>query len=142
VNDRGFILDTNVVSELVRATPHARVLSWMRLQRPTDLFLAAVTLGEIVRGVVRLPTSSRRSKLEAWVTELLPRQFAGRILAFDQQAAVIWGELMGTADRTGRPRASADAQIAATAIRHDLVLVTRNMPDFKELISALVNPWD
>jgi hypothetical protein len=142
VNDRGFLLDTNVVSELVRATPHARVLSWMRLQRPTDLFLAAVTLGEIVRGVVRLPTSSRRSKLEAWVTELLPRQFAGRILAFDQQAAVIWGELMGTADRTGRPRASADAQIAATAIRHDLVLVTRNMPDFKELISALVNPWD
>jgi hypothetical protein len=142
VNDRGFILDTNVVSELVRATPHARVLSWIRLQRPTDLFLAAVTLGEIVRGVVRLPTSSRRSKLEAWVTELLPRQFAGRILAFDQQAAVIWGELMGTADRTGRPRASADAQIAATAIRHDLVLVTRNMPDFKELISALVNPWD
>ena len=142
MNDRGFILDTNVVSELVRATPHARVLSWMRLQRPTDLFLAAVTLGEIVRGVVRLPTSSRRSKLEAWVTELLPRQFAGRILAFDQQAAVIWGELMGTADRTGRPRASADAQIAATAIRHDLVLVTRNMPDFKELISALVNPWD
>ena len=142
MNDRGFILDTNVVSELVRATPHARVLSWMRLQRPTDLFLAAVTLGEIVRSVVRLPTSSRRSKLEAWVTELLPRQFAGRILAFDQQAAVIWGELMGTADRTGRPRASADAQIAATAIRHDLVLVTRNMPDFKELISALVNPWD
>lgn len=142
MNDRGFILDTNVVSELVRATPHARVLSWIRLQRPTDLFLAAVTLGEIVRGVVRLPTSSRRSKLEAWVTELLPRQFAGRILAFDQQAAVIWGELMGTADRTGRPRASADAQIAATAIRHDLVLVTRNMPDFKELISALVNPWD
>jgi len=142
VNDRGFLLDTNVVSELVRATPHARVLSWMRLQRPTDLFLAAVTLGEIVRGVVRLPTSSRRSKLEAWVTELLPRQFAGRILAFDQQAAVIWGELMGTADRTARPRASADAQIAATAIRHDLVLVTRNMPDFKELISALVNPWD
>lgn len=142
MNDRGFLLDTNVVSELVRATPHARVLSWIRLQRPTDLFLAAVTLGEIVRGVVRLPTSSRRSKLEAWVTELLPRQFAGRILAFDQQAAVIWGELMGTADRTGRPRASADAQIAATAIRHDLVLVTRNMPDFKELISALVNPWD
>ena len=142
MNDRGFILDTNVVSELVRATPHARVLSWIRLQRPTDLFLAVVTLGEIVRGVVRLPTSSRRSKLEAWVTELLPRQFAGRILAFDQQAAVIWGELMGTADRPGRPRASADAQIAATAIRHDLVLVTRNMPDFKELISALVNPWD
>ena len=142
MNDRGFLLDTNVVSELVRATPHARVLSWMRLQRPTDLFLAAVTLGEIVRGVVRLPAGSRRSRLEEWVTQSLPRQFAGRIVAFDQQAAVIWGELMGTADRTGRPRASADAQIAATAIRHDFVLVTRNTSDFEDLTSALLNPWD
>jgi hypothetical protein len=142
VNDRGFLLDTNVVSELVRATPHASVLSWIRLQRPTDLFLAAVSLGEIVRGVVRVPTGSPRSRLETWVTESLPRQFAGRILAFDQQAAVIWGELMGTADRTGRTRTSADAQIAATAIQHNLVLVTRNAPDFRDLISALVNPWD
>jgi hypothetical protein len=142
VNGRGFLLDTNVVSELVRATPHASVLSWIRLQRPTDLFLAAVSLGEIVRGVVRVPTGSPRSRLETWVTESLPRQFAGRILAFDQQAAVIWGELMGTADRTGRTRTSADAQIAATAIQHNLVLVTRNAPDFRDLISALVNPWD
>lgn len=142
MNGRGFLLDTAVVSELVRAIPHARVLAWIRLQRPTDLFLAAVSLGEIVRGVVRLPTSSRRSRLETWVTESLPRQFAGRILAFDQQAAVIGGELMGTADRAGRLRASADAQIAATAIRHGLVLVTRNAPDFRNLISVLVNPWD
>jgi predicted nucleic acid-binding protein len=142
VNGRGFLLDTNVVSELVRASPHVRALTWIRLQRPTDLFLAAVSLGEIVRGVVRLPTGSRRSRLEEWVTQSLPRQFAGRIVAFDQQAAVIWGELMGTADRTGRPRASADAQIAATAIRHDLVLVTRNTSDFEDLTSALLNPWD
>jgi hypothetical protein len=142
VNGRGFLLDTNVVSELVRASPHARVLAWIRLQRPSDLFLAAVSLGEIVRGVVRLPAGSRRSRLEEWVTQSLPRQFAGRIVAFDQQAAVIWGELMGTADRTGRTRTSADAQIAATAIQHNLVLVTRNAPDFRDLISALVNPWD
>jgi predicted nucleic acid-binding protein len=142
VNDRGFLLDTNVVSELVRTIPHARVLAWIRRQRPTELFLAAVTLGEIVRGVVRLPTGSRRSRLEAWATESLPRQFAGRILAFDQQAAVIWGELMGTADRTGRPRAAADPQIAATAIRHDLIVVTRNTGDFEDLTAALENPWD
>lgn len=142
MNGRGFLLDTNVVSELVRASPHERALAWIRLQRPSDLFLAAVSLGEIVRGVVRLPAGSRRSRLEEWVTQSLPRQFAGRIVAFDQQAAVIWGELMGTADRIGRPRASADAQIAATAIRHDLVLVTRNTGDFEDLTSALLNPWD
>lgn len=141
MNERGYLLDTNVVSELVRATPHARVLAWLGRQRPADLFLAAVTLGEIVRGVARLPAGTRRSRLEAWVTEALLRQFAGRILAFDQRAAVIWGELMGGADRTGHPRASADAQIAATALRHDLVLVTRNTSDFRGLTSALFNPW-
>jgi predicted nucleic acid-binding protein len=71
----------------------------------------------------------------------LPRQFAGRILAFDQETAVLWGELMGAADRVGRTRAAADAQIAATALRHSLVLVTRNVSDFEGLIAALLDPW-
>ena len=126
----------------MRATPHARVLAWFGRQRAADLFLAAVILGEIVRGVARLPTGARRSRLAAWVTEALPRQFAGRVLAFDPQAAVICGELMGAADRNGRPRASADARIAATALRHDLVLVTRNTADFSGLSATLMNPWN
>jgi predicted nucleic acid-binding protein len=141
VNHRGFLLDTNVVSELMRPLPEARVAEWLRQQRPADLFLASVTLGEIVRGVARLPQGPRRRELEPWVTELLPRQFAGRILAFDQETAVLWGQLMGAADRVGRPRAAADAQIAATALRHGLVLVTRNLSDFEGLIAALLNPW-
>jgi toxin FitB len=142
VSGRGFLLDTNVVSELMRPIPEARVVEWLRRQRPADLFLAAVTLGEIVRGVLRLPANPRRRRLEPWVAELLPRQFAGRILAFDQEVAVLWGELMSAADRAGRPRAAADAQIAATALHHDLVLVTRNLSDFEGLIPALFNPWE
>jgi len=135
------VLDTNVVSELIRPQPDARVSDWIRRREPSKLFLAAVTLGEIVRGVARLPAGPRRSRLEPWVSELLPRQFAGRILAFDHPAAVIWGELMGAADRVGRPRAAADAQIAATALRHEMALATRNTADFEGMIPALVNPW-
>jgi predicted nucleic acid-binding protein len=141
VNYRGFLLDTNVISELMRPVPEARVAEWLRQQRAADLFLASVTLGDIVRGVVRLADGPRRRRLESWVTELLPRQFAGRILAFAQETAVLWGELMGAADRFGRTRAAADAQIAATAVRHSLVLVTRNAPEFEGLIAALLDPW-
>jgi toxin FitB len=141
VNYQGFLLDTNVISELMRPVPEVRVADWLKQQRPADLFLASVTLGELVRGVVRLAESPRRRRLESWVTELLPRQFAGRILAFDQETAVLWGELMGASDRVGRTRAAADAQIAATALRHSLVLVTRNVSDFEGLIAALLDPW-
>ena len=76
------------------------------------------------------------------MAELLPRQFAGRILAFDQEVAVLWGELMGAADLTGRTRPALDAQIAAIALRYGLVLVTRNTPDFEGLVAALLNPWE
>jgi len=136
-----FLLDTNVVSELMRPEPHRGVIGWVRRQRPADLFLSAVTLGELVRGVVRLPAGQRRRRLEAWVSELLPRQFEGRILALDQKVAVIWGELLGNADRAGRPCAAADAQIAATARRHDLVLVTRNTRHFEAMNVAFLDPW-
>lgn len=136
-----FLLDTNVVSELIRAEPHAGVIGWVGRQRPADLFLSVVTLGELVRGVVRLPAGQRRHRLEAWVSERLPQQLEGRILVFDRQVAVIWGELLGTADRAGRPCAAVDAQIAATARRHDLVLATRNTRDFQGMNVALLDPW-
>jgi toxin FitB len=142
VSARRFVLDTNVVSELMRPLPDVKVTDWIRRSSPSALFLAAVSLGEIVRGVSRLPAGPRRARLEPWVSELLPCQFAGRILAFDQPAAVIWGELMGAGDRAGRPRAAADAPIAATTLRHDMALVTRNAADFDGMLSALVNPWD
>lgn len=126
----------------MRPRPDARVTDWIRRRQPADLFLAAITLGEIVRGVTRLPAGPRRTRLEPWVSELLPRQFAGRILAFDQPAAVIWGELMGAGDRVGRPRAAADAEIAATALRYGMALVTRNTADFAGIVPEVLNPWD
>jgi toxin FitB len=136
-----FLLDTNVVSELTRRMPEQAVLDWVAARRASSLYLAVVTLGELVRGVARLRTGARRDQLRAWLTDLLTRQFEGRILAFDREAAVIWGQLLGEGDRAGRPRAVLDAQIAAIALRHDLVLVTRNVSDFEGTGVRMVNPW-
>lgn len=137
----GYLLDTNVVSELVKAVPDRRVLAWVAQQAASDLHLSAVALGEIARGVAKLMSGRRRDSLMRWVERDLQAQFEGRILAFDQGAAVIWGRWMGEADRAGRPLASADAQIAATAIRHGLVVVTRNVAGYRIAGVAIVNPW-
>ena len=96
-----FLLDTNVISETVRPRPEPRVLSWFRERTPRDLFLSAVTLGELVRGALSVGDPARSLRYQQWITRDLTRQFGGRILAFDDRAAVIWGEIMGAADKPG-----------------------------------------
>jgi toxin FitB len=136
-----FLLDTNVVSELVKGRPEQRVLDWVAGHLPADLYLSAITLGELIRGIAKLPTGPRRGALRRWLDADLRREFEGRILAFDQGTAAIWGDLMGEADRRGRPRSAIDAQIAATARQHELTLVARNIADFAGLGVRLFNPW-
>ena len=137
-----FLLDTNVVSETVKPKPENRVLGWLEAQRPAELFLAAQTIGELVRGARKVKDKARRERFEQWIEQDLTDQFEGRVLAFDGPAAVLWGRLMGDGDRTGRTPATADAQIAAVAIHHELTLVTRNVKDFERFDLALFNPWD
>lgn len=137
----GFLVDTNVISETVKPRPEARVLAWFENQTPGELFLAAVTFGELVRGARKLEGADRRHVYERWIRRDLARQFEGRILPFDKDAAAIWGEIMGEGDRIGRPRPAVDAQIAAVARRRDLTLVTRNLRDFKEMDVTLLDPW-
>ena len=136
-----FLIDTNVVSETFRPRPAPRVLAWVRRQMAGDLFLAAISLGELVRGARRVRDRARQERLVRWINHDLTTQFQGRILPFDREAAVIWGTIMGDGDRTGRPKPMADAQIAAVALRHGLTLVTRNIRDFKDIGVALVDPW-
>ena len=137
-----FLLDTNVVSELIRPVPEERVVRWIAERPATSLHLSAVTLAELVRGVRRLASGRRRTVLERWIAVDLTEKFGERILAFDREAAVIWGELMGDADRRGQPRGAADAQIAAIALRHGLTVTTRNEADFDGLRVRTLNPWN
>jgi len=136
-----FLLDTNVVSETIRPRPEQRVLDWIAEQTPAALFIAAQTIGELMRGARKVRDESRRERLEVWIERDLARQFAERILPFDGPVAVIWGRLMGDGDRMGRTPAAADAQIAAVAIHHELVLVSRNVRDFDRFDVKLLNPW-
>ena len=136
-----FLLDTNVISEFVKPEPSRRVAAWLEDQDPRDLFISSMTLGEIVRGVERMPAGRRRRALERWVEQDLTGEFEGHILAFDLETALLWGRIMGAADKRGRPRAAADAVIASVARRHDLTLVTRNTRDFTGTGVKTLNPW-
>ena len=136
-----FLIDTNVISETLGPRPAPRVGDWIGGQMANDLFLSSISLGELVRGARRIKDGAKRERFEHWINGDLAAQFRGRILPFDRRAAVIWGEIMGDGDRTGRPRPMADAQIAAVAQRHDLTLVTRNTGDFAGMGVALFNPW-
>lgn len=138
---RGFLLDTNVASELVRRRPDPGVVAWIASRDAVELHLSTITLGELIRGVERLADDERRARLARWLRDDLPRQFRGRILPFDRAAAEIWGRIMGEGDRLGRPRSVIDAQIVAIARRNDLTMVTRNAADFERLGLGLVNPW-
>lgn len=138
----GFLLDTNVVSELVAATPAPQVLRWMVAQVPARLFLSVITLGELTKGVARLDPGRRRERLARWLAEDLPAQFAGRVLPFDQAAAVRWGEMMAETEHRGRRRPAVDLQIAATAAHHGLGVATRNISDFEDIGLEITNPWE
>ncbi|WP_114391089.1 type II toxin-antitoxin system VapC family toxin [Notoacmeibacter marinus] len=137
-----FLLDTNVISETVCPKPEARVLDWLEKQSPEELFLSAMTIGELMRGAYKVKEKLRRDRFTKWIEDDLSQQFYGRVLPFGESAAQIWGESMGTGDRTGKTPSAFDAQIAAIAIDRSLVLVTRNVSDFERFDLEILNPWD
>ena len=136
-----FLLDTNVVSELVSPQPDPGVAAWLAGVSTTLSYLSVITLGELRTGIVHLPPSRRRAALEEWLQrELLPT-YAGRILPVDEAVADRWGQLDGEAKRRGRPLPTADGLLAATALHFNLRLVTR---DWKPLVGAgvaFLDPW-
>ncbi len=137
-----FLLDTNVISETVRPKPEPRILDWLEHQSPEELYLSAMTIGELMRGACKVKEKVRRDRLTTWIEEDLRRQFETRLLPFNDSSARIWGELMGNGDRTGKTSSAFDAQIAAIAINRGLVLVTRNVKDFERFDLEILNPWD
>ena len=136
-----YLIDTNVISETLKSRPEAKVIDWLGSQKASDLFLASVSLGELVRGARRAKDTAKRERFKRWIERDLASQFNGRILSFDQEAAVIWGEIMGDGDRLGRPKPMADAQIAAVARRHNLTLATRSTRDFAGMSVRVLDPW-
>lgn len=133
-----YLIDTNVLSELRKRQPDPRVVAWVDARPPSTLYLSVLTLGEIRRGVEAMSDSHRRLALLDWLETQLPAWFAGRVLAVDAETADRWGRLLA---RAGRPLPAIDSLLAATAQRHGLQLVTRNVGDFRGVEVALINPW-
>ena len=138
----GFLLDTNCVSELVRVQPEPRVVEWFDAADETLLYLSVLTLGEIRKGLAVLPQGKRRTLLESWLEIELQTRFAGRILVIDEAVADRWGLLAAQARRRGTPLGIVDGLLAATAVHHNLTVVSRNASDFTIAQVAVVNPWE
>lgn len=128
-----FLLDTNIISNVLKPAPSETLLAWLAERSDQDLYIASLTLAEIRRGILELPIGKRRSGLEQWFDgpEGPQSLFAGRILPFDDKAALIWAQFMAEGRAQGRPRSGLDTIIAAVAISNDCVVVTDNQRDFE-----------
>lgn len=134
-------MDTNVVSELMRPSPSARVRDWVASQPSRDLYTTAVTVAEVLHGVERLLPGRRQAELRSVATELF-EGFADQVLAFDAAAAVQYALVVSGRDRSGLPVDGFDAQIAAICRVRGAALATRNVADFRETGIDVINPWD
>ena len=137
-----YFLDTNVLSEVMKPTPSVAVATWMRAQSPRSLFTASVCQAEILAGVAVLPNGRRRAEFEAMARAIFTREFDGRILPFDTQAASAYADIFADRRQMGRPIATADLIVAATARAHDAAVVTRDSGGFEGCGLMLINPWD
>ena len=136
-----YLLDTNVVSEAIRPDPDTRVRGWVDSNDEGRLFLSAVSVAELHRGVCLMPKGRKRNELHHWLHEDLMRRFEGRIVGVTADIAVAWGDMMGLAKAGGFGLAIMDCFIAATAKTRSMTLVTRNTRDFTLLKIDLLNPW-
>jgi len=137
----GYLIDTNIPSELTRPQPEARVTAWLEAADDDLLYFSVVSLGEIVKGVSLLTSGHKRNELDRWLETTLRPWFGARILSVDEAVARRWGALTAHSERKGRKLKVADGMIAATALVHDLTIVTRNEKDFAGLGTQVINPW-
>ncbi len=135
------LLDTNVLSEVTKPIPEARVLEWLDGLDEDRTFISVISIAEIRRGVALMDAGRKRDALAEWLATDLPGRFENRVIAVNEPIALAWGDLMGLAKRSGRGFSSMDGLIAATAIVHDLTIATHNTKDFEGFGIEIVDPW-
>ena len=135
------LLDTCVISEALRPEPDPKVMAWIEGLPEDQVYLPALVLGELERGVELLPEGDKRAALRLWLEQLRHR-FSGRILSFDEETAVRWGDLAARSQAAGQRLPVTDGLLAATALQYAALLATRNEDDFRETGVELINPWE
>ena len=135
-----FLIDTCLISEFKRSEPEPKVIRWLSDQIEESLYLSVITIGEIQRGISLLADSRKKTELENWLHSLIIR-YDGRVLGLDSEELIFWGDMVATLEKRGRVLPLMDSLIAATALSHDLTLVTRNETDFDGTGVRVLNIW-
>jgi predicted nucleic acid-binding protein len=137
-----YLLDTCVISELIKKSPSPKIVEWVSKIEENSLFISVFTIGEIHKGIEKLPQGRKKDALHQWVKDDLHERFKNRIMTFDLHTATIWGQTQAHSETSGSPLSAIDGFIAATGIAYDLTVVTRNTTDMEVSGVALLNPWD
>jgi predicted nucleic acid-binding protein len=136
------LLDTCVISELVSKKPTPKVVEFVDSLDPEDVYLSVITIGEIVKGIEKLPSSNRRTGLQAWLNDDLLVRFEGNIVPLDIDIMVEWGRITARLELAGKTMPAIDSLIAATVLARKMTLVTRNVSDFEGTDAEIANPWE
>jgi len=136
-----YLLDTCIISEVVRSNPNQNVTNWLQSQDEQNLYLSVLTFGEIKKGIEKMAAGEKKSKLELWLENDLKQRFKGRILSVDMNTCNQWGVAQAQAESVGKPLPSIDGLIAACALANNCIVVTRNTKDMQQGGVELINPW-
>jgi len=136
-----YLLDTNVIAELVKPTPNQHVVRWVDVCEEQQLYVSVLTIGELLRGIAKHPQPARQAVLAAWVNDQLVPRFADRIIPVSLAVMRTWADVTVECERRGRPLPAIDSLIAASALSLNAKIVTRNVSDFVATGVDVVNPW-
>lgn len=136
-----YLIDTCCISELVKNKPNPNVVKWFADRDELSMYLSVITFGELRKGIEKLPNSKKKKELNRWVKEDLNQRFKDRVLNITVEEVNKWGEILAAAEKNGRPLPTIDSLIAATALVHDLSVVTRNTQDMEGSGVEVINPW-
>jgi predicted nucleic acid-binding protein len=136
-----YLIDTCCISELVKKKPNPNVLKWFADQDELSMYLSVITFGELRKGIEKLHDSKKKNELNRWVKEDLNNRFKNRVLNINMEEVNKWCEILATAEKNGKPLPAIDSLIAATALVHDLLVVTRNTQDMEGSGVDVINPW-
>ena len=136
-----YLLDTCVISELVKIRPSKKVIDWITQNNEENFYVSSLTFGEIHKGIEKLSKSIRKNTLHQWVEHDLKERFRNRILNVDLNVAMVWGKIQAKTELDGKPIPAIDGLIAATGMAHNLIVVTRNIADMEQSGVTLLNPW-
>lgn len=136
-----YLLDTCLLSELIKPNPSTKVVEWLSAQDEDHLFISVLTIGEILKGIAKLPKGRKKLRLQAWVNLDLRNRFRGKTLPIDAEIAETWGSISAETEKTGRKIPVIDGLLAATALANGLTIATRNTKDIEASGANCINPW-